>query len=71
MISSEALTEFKQIVLEDYGLELTDEQALADATALLEVIRILVSDFNNSSLISKDPIEFEDMEVLNVTQPTC
>lgn len=44
MINLEDLEEFKQIIFEDYGIKLTDQQALQDALAFLDAFRILVVD---------------------------
>lgn len=50
-----ALQEFKQIILEDYGLSLTDEQTIADATAFLEAMKAL-----SMGLLFKDSIDGQD-----------
>ncbi len=54
MISQESLQEFKQIILEEQGIELTDQQAYQDATAFIEAFKVLAAD---TSLISKSPVD--------------
>ncbi len=58
MISNGSLEEFKQIMLEDYGTELTDQQAYQDATAFLEAFKILADD----SLIQKSLVDSQRKE---------
>jgi hypothetical protein len=43
LITREELDEFKQIALKDYGVELTDEQAFEQATALLNLFDHLIN----------------------------
>lgn len=57
MISAEGLEEFKQIMLEDYGIKLSDQQAYQDAEAFLEAFKILVAD---TSLILKNPVDTQE-----------
>lgn len=38
----EGIQEFKKIILEDYGIELSDQQAYEDATAFLGAFKLLV-----------------------------
>lgn len=64
MISEEGLKEFKEIVLEEYGLELTDQQAYHDAVAFLEAFKVLIGD---TSLIHKQPIDTQSKEDGNVS----
>lgn len=65
MLGRESLEEFKLIILEEYGIELTDEQAYQDATVFLEAIKILVDD---NSLIQKKPIDTPSKEDGNVSE---
>lgn len=58
MISSEGLEEFKQIMLEDYGVKLTDQQAYQDATAFLEAFRLVA----DNSLIPKSLVDSQSKE---------
>lgn len=44
MLSFEALEEFKQIIYEEYGIKLTDEQAYQDAVAFLAAFKVLIID---------------------------
>lgn len=54
MISEEGLKEFKEIILEEYGIELSDLKAYEDAMALLEIIKMLISDGSiQNSMIDK------------------
>lgn len=64
MISLEGLEEFKQIIFEDYGIKLSDQQAYQDAIAFLEAFKILV---NNSGLIQKQSIDTQSKEDVNVS----
>jgi len=41
MISKEALEEYKKIYKADRGIELSDEEALAQATNLLNIINLI------------------------------
>lgn len=54
MISNESLEEFKLIMIEDYGISLTDEQAYQDFTAFLESFRVLAT---GTSLIQKSSVD--------------
>lgn len=58
MISNEGLEEFKQIMLEDYEVKLTDQQAYQDATAFLEAFRLVADD----SLIPKSLVDSQSKE---------
>lgn len=42
LVTREELDRFKQIALQDYGVELTDEQAFEQATALLNLFDSLI-----------------------------
>lgn len=64
MISSDGLEEFKLIMLEDYGIKLSDQQAYQDAIAFLEVFKVLVADI---TLIQKDSIDTKRTEHGNVS----
>lgn len=44
ILEQSSLEEFKEIIYEEYGIELTDEQAYQDAVALLEILKILIID---------------------------
>ncbi len=61
MISEEGLKEFKQIILEEQGVELTDEKAYQDATAFLEAFKLLVTD---TSLIQKSLVATKKEDVI-------
>ncbi len=63
MINPEGLEEFKEIMLEDYGIKLSDQQAYQDATAFLEAFKILV----DTSLMQKDGIDTQAKEHGNVS----
>lgn len=52
MISPEGLEEFKQIMFEDYGIKLTDQQAYQDATAFLEAFKILAIDSHEERYVN-------------------
>ena len=54
MISQEGLEEFKLIMLEDYGITLTDEQSYKDFTAFLEAFKVLAA---GTSLIQKRSVD--------------
>lgn len=43
MISSKALKEFKEIILHDYGVSITDDQAQELAVTLLRITRVGLS----------------------------
>lgn len=64
MISAGGLEEFKQIILEENGIKLTDKQAYQDATAFLEVFKVLAVD---TTLIQKDRIDNKRTEHGNVS----
>lgn len=64
MLSQEAVEEFKQIILEEQGIELTDQQAYQDAIAFLEAFKVLVAD---TTLIQKDRIDTKRTEHGNVS----
>lgn len=64
MISPESLEEFKQIILEDYGIKLSDQQAYQDAIAFLEVFKVLVK---GNGLIQKQSIDTQSKENGNVS----
>ncbi|HNQ31591.1 MAG TPA: hypothetical protein PKG71_03940 [Candidatus Woesebacteria bacterium] len=42
LVTREELDEFKEIALKEYGVELTDEQAFEQATALLLLVDTLI-----------------------------
>lgn len=47
-LSKEALTEFKQIYKEEYGIELTDSEALDKAITLLRLFKAIYKPINNT-----------------------
>lgn len=65
--TDESIREFKQIILEDYGIELADQQAFEDATAFLGAFKLLT----DADLIQKDSIDTERKEYGNVSESTC
>ena len=64
ILEQSSLEEFKEIIFEEYGIELTDEQAQQDALAFLEVIRLLST---NISLRQKKPVDTPREEDANVS----
>lgn len=64
MLSQEAIEEFKQIILEEQEIELTDQEAYQDAVAFLEAFKVLVAD---TTLIQKDRIDTKRTEHGNVS----
>ncbi len=44
MLNPKSIEEFKKIIFQEYEIELTNEQAYQDATAFLEVFKILIVD---------------------------
>lgn len=42
MLSKELLEEFKQLYQEEFGISLTNEEAIIKATGLLDVFKILI-----------------------------
>ncbi len=63
-LTSEGLEEFKQIILEDYGIELSDQQAYQDAVAFLESFKALAT---NTILMQKEPIDIQSRGGGNVS----
>ncbi len=61
MISQEKLQEFKQIILDEQGIELTDEEAYQDATAFLEAFKLLITD---TSLILKSTVDTQEGKLI-------
>lgn len=64
MITPEGLEGFKQIILEEYGIKLSDQQAYQDATAFLEAFKVLI---NSSDSIQKRYVDTQGKENGNVT----
>lgn len=64
MVSKEGLQEFKQIILEEYGVNLTDEQAYQDAVAFLEAFKVLTTGTN---LMQKHPVDTQEKDGGNVS----
>ena len=44
ILKQESLEEFKEIIYEEYGIELTDEQTYQDAIAFLSAFKTLIID---------------------------
>lgn len=63
----EGIQEFKKIILEDYGIKLTDQQAYEDATAFLGAFKILA----DATLIQKDSIDSQRKGHGNVFKSAC
>lgn len=62
MISTEGLEEFKQIYLEEFGVELSTEGVLEKALQVLNLVKILVQPRSNN-LNTKDLIDERDKKV--------
>lgn len=56
MISNEGLEEFKQIYQEEFGVLLTNEEALEKALPVLNLVKTLVQP-QGDSLIKKDSVD--------------
>lgn len=50
MISNEGLEEFKQIYLEEFGIQLSNEEALEKAIPVLNLVKSLIEPVKNLSI---------------------
>lgn len=50
MISNESLEEFKQIYLEEFGVQLSNEEALEKALPVLNLVKTLIEPVRNLSI---------------------
>lgn len=56
MITEQDLAEFKQITLEEYGVVISNEKAVEELTALVNMVQSITQPQGNS-LISKDAVD--------------
>lgn len=52
MLPPEAIEEFKEIYLRNYGVELSDDEASARAGNLMNLYRVVYGEINNSTMIT-------------------
>lgn len=56
MITEQDITEYKQITLEEYGVNITNDKAIEELTTLVNMIRSIAQP-QGTSLISKDAVD--------------